>query len=251
MEKDLLASVANTEGDQMPYDRKIRRKNSRLFFVKCLLFPLLIVLLMLGAEKIILSGSNRKMDLTVALSNAKQVHMSLLAFEADYGVFPDDATAASTAKLREFQGQYSNDYLGQLVAGGYAVTEEVFYAHEYGKKRALADDVTDPPSRILEKNECGFSYVLVEDQGKRRGLRLTDRGDLPVLAAPLVNQWGSFEKQSYNGRGAIIRLDGSARVEPLRRSDQKVLTKEGGTLFDSGPGTSWNALKPVVLLPER
>jgi hypothetical protein len=215
-----------------------------------LLFLLVLFVLFLSMIPVAIH-KGRDMDLTHSISNGKYVYSVMMEFQADYGCLPDDATAAAAVEMRGFQGEYSNDYLGQLIAGDYTIAELVFYASDRRYKNKRVDNVIEPATRILEKNECGFSYVMVEDQGKRRGLRLTDRGDLPVLAAPLVNQWGSFEKKSYNGRGAFIRLDGSARVEPLRRSDQKVLTKEGGTLFDSGPGTSWNALKPVVLLPER
>jgi hypothetical protein len=72
------------------------------------------------------------------------------------------------------------------------------------------------------------------------------------LAAPLVNEWGSFEKKSYKGKGVYLRVDGSARSERLRAADQKIeLSPSRQTLFDSGPGTIWGNLKPVVLLPER
>lgn len=192
----------------------------------------------------------RRMDVVRATSNSKQVYITLLDFEADYGHFPDDASAAKAAALNGFVGSYSNDYLGQLIAGGYTKSEEIFYAKDQRFKKRY-DDVISPPLRILEKHECGFSYVMVEENGKRRGLTTEDNGGIPVLVAPLVNEWGSCEKISYNMRGVYLRVDGSARQERLSPSDQKIKLGGGKTLFDTGPDTVWGDLKPVILLPER
>lgn len=153
--------------------------------------------------------------------------------------------------LNGFTGSNSNDYLGQLIAGGYTKSEEIFYAMDKRYSRRIPDDVISPSSQILEKNECGFSYVMVEEKGKRRGLSTKDNGGIPILVAPLVNEWGSCEKSTYDNRGIYLRVDGSARSERLRSSDQKIQIGGGMTLFDKGTSTVWGSLNPVVLLPER
>jgi hypothetical protein len=194
---------------------------------------------------------SRTIRLTQSISNAKQIYLVLMDFEADYGYFPDDHTALKDPALSGFTGSYSNDYLGQLIAGEYTRSEEIFYALDNRHRARKPDDLIAPVSRILEKNECGFSYVLVEEKGKRRGLNTKDNGGIPILVAPMVNQWGACEKTSYDNKAVYLRVDGSARSERLRSSDGKIKLGGGMTLFDTGPSTVWGTLKPVVLLPER
>jgi hypothetical protein len=102
----------------------------------------------------------------------------------------------------------------------------------------------------LQKGECGFGYVMIEEKGKERGLSSKDNGGLPLVVAPIVNSLGVFETKSYAGRGVYLRVDGSARNERLD-SNNKVRVGPL-TLFDTGTGTVWGTeLKPVILLPER
>ena len=243
-EEDVVRHVEEQE--------QLRRNTDRAFVCKCLVFIFVIslVILIIMIKPVILR-SHKKMDMTQAISNSKQVYLVLMDFEADYGHFPDDDTSAFDAKLHDFHGAVSNDYLGQLIASEHTKSEEIFYAYDKRFKPRGGDDVIAPPLRILEKNECGFSYVMVDDKGKRRGLETSDNGGLPILVAPLVNEWGSCDHNSYTGRGVYLRVDGSARSERLRSSDQKLDLGGGITLFESGPSTIWGDLKPVVLLPER
>jgi len=243
-EEDVVRHVEEQE--------KSGREAQQWFVFKCVFLMLLITGVIAIAYSVYRGSGKTKMHYpTMAISNAKQVYLVLMDFEADYGYFPDDHIALKDPALSGFTGSYSNDYLGQLIAGGYTRSEEIFYALDKRHSPRKPDDLIAPVSRILEKNECGFSYVMVEENGKRRGLNTTDNGGIPVLAAPLVNQAGSFEKSSFDNLGVYIRVDGSARKERLRRSDQKMKLPGGTTLFDTGPGTVWGTLKPVVLLPER
>ena len=190
----------------------------------------------------------KKMDMVQAISNSKQIYLVLMDFESDMGKFPDDETAAK-AELHAFRGPHSNDYLGQLIAGGYTKTEQIFYAYDKRYPRK-PDDLISPPEQILQKGECGFGYVMIEEKGKERGLSSKDNGGLPLVVAPIVNSLGVFEMKSYAGRGVYLRVDGSARNERLD-SNNKVRVGPL-TLFDTGTGTVWGAeLKPVILLPER
>ena len=190
----------------------------------------------------------KKMDMVQAISNSKQIYLVLMDFESDMGKFPDDETAAK-AELHAFRGPHSNDYLGQLIAGGYTKTEQIFYAYDKRYPRK-PDDLISPPEQILQKGECGFGYVMIEEKGKERGLSSKDNGGLPLVVAPIVNSLGVFEMKSYAGRGVYLRVDGSARNERLD-SNNKVRVGPL-TLFDTGTGTVWGTeLKPVILLPER
>ncbi len=247
-EKEVLSEV---DVERVAKEQEhVRRATDQSFVKKCVgwFFAILIITgLILMAPSIC---RHKRLRGTQALSNSKQVYLVLLDFESDYGYFPDDASASSDPSLSRFRGSHSNDYLGQLIEGGYTKSEEIFYAYDK-RYNQRPDDVISPSTLILEKNECGFSYVMVEENGKIRGMRTNDPSDLPILLAPLVNEWGSFEKNSYEKRGVYLRVDGTARLEPLRSSDQKIKLSSGKTLFESGAGTMWGHLKPVVLLPDR
>lgn len=244
-----------TEEDVMRHaeeQERQRRDAVKWFAFKCAFMSLVIfIVAVMVSDLYRVNRRSRSYRLTQAISNSKQIYLVLMDFEADYGYFPDDHTALKDPALSGFTGSYSNDYLGQLIAGEYTRSEEIFYALDKRHRARKPDDVISPVSRILEKNECGFSYVMVEENGKRRGLKTTDNGGIPVIVAPLVDPAGSFEKSSFDNQGVYIRVDGSARSERLRRSDQKMKLPGGLTLFDTGPGSFWGSLKPVVLLPER
>lgn len=217
------------------------------FWLKCF-FALLCILIVDALLNPVIWNSTKKMDMTQAISNSKQIYLVLLDFENDMGKFPDDETAAK-AELHAFRGPHSNDYLGQLIAGGYTKTEQIFYAYDKRYPRK-PDDLISPPEQILQEGECGFGYVMIEEKGKERGLSSKDNGGLPLVVAPIVNSLGVFETKSYAGRGVYLRVDGSARNERLD-SNNKVRVGPL-TLFDTGTGTVWGTeLKPVILLPER
>ncbi|MFM2170860.1 MAG: hypothetical protein RI957_1089 [Verrucomicrobiota bacterium] len=207
-EEDVMRHVEQEE--------TVRRQTDWYFLLKFVLVFLFVLAVLAFFMTPSILRAPKKLEMTQAISNSKQVYLVLLDFEADHGKFPDDSTATKHAKLHGFHGACSNRYLGQLIAGGYTKSEEIFYAFDkrYGKRRA--DDVISPMTRILEKGECGFSYVMVEEMAARRGLSTQDNGGIPVLVAPLLNEWGSCEKKSYDGRGVYLRVDGSARSERLK-----------------------------------
>lgn len=245
-----------TEEDVMRHveqQEQLSKAAHRSFVYKCIAWFFIIVFLTYMVPTMIdqyRRGSHRR-DLVNAISNAKQIYLALSDFEADHGFFPDDQTATHASNLKPFTGSFSNDYLGQLIAGGYTRNEDIFMAPNRHYKSLRTDTVISPPGHILEKNECGFSYVMVEDKGKRRGLNSKDNGAIPILAAPMLNPWGTCDAATFNNRGVYLRVDGSARSERLRSSDGKINLPGGMTLFDTGSSTAWGSLKAVVLLPER
>ena len=243
-----------TEEDAERYSQEqeeLRKATDRSFIFKCIAWFCVLVFLLLVVDLLIRNrrrggGGHEWMR---SISNAKQIYLVLMDFEQDYGYFPDDHTALKDPALSRFTGNDSNDYLGQLIAGGYTTSEEIFHALDHRYRGINPDNVITPNARILEKNECGFSYVMVHDKGKLRGLNCKDDCSIPILAAPLVNEWGSCDSSTFNKRGIYLRIDGSARSERLRSSDQKIDLGGGVTLFDPSP--TWGSLKPQVLLPER
>jgi prepilin-type N-terminal cleavage/methylation domain-containing protein len=203
----------------------------------------------------------KKMDMTQAISNSKQVYLVLMDFEADMGNFPDQNTAQNSPELQQFTGNFSNNLLGQLIAGGYTRSEEIFFAkggNPAGNRKP--DDVINPVQRILTQGEVGFAYVLVSggttNNGAPRGLSTSDNGGIPVLCAPVQTGGNDavFKPDPYDNRGVYLRVDGSARSERLNMNNNRINIGGGNTLFGSGIGTVWGvgnaALQPQVLLPQ-
>ena len=235
---------------------KLKYKMRRGFTLVELLVVIAIIATLAGVGVPVIISQRKKGDRTEAVSNAKGIGLALFNFDQDYGSFPSAGDGGTATAVQEnnpnsgytFGTTNSNDYFRQLIAAGHSDNEQMFYAKApYTKKpdRNLKGD------KCLAAGECGFAYVMVEDKGKRRGLTSADPGGIPVLVAPLVNEWGSCDQATFNNRGVYLRVDGSARSERLRSSDQKIMIGGGLTLFDTGPGTVWGPLKPVVLLPER
>ncbi len=230
-------------------ERRVRRQTDMNFIMKCVGAFLLILIAAFFTPFVL--KSPKKPNMTQAVSNSKQIYLVLLDFEQDYGTFPDDKTAKLATKLSDFHGAYSNDYLGQLIAGGYTTSEAIFYAYRKDSSSKPDDDIS-PPSNILEKGECGFSYTMVKDAGVIRGLSTSDNGGIAVLSAILKDDKGSFDPTAYDdNRGVYLRVDGSARQERIHVSDNKVHISGGKTLFETGSQTVWGNLDPIILLPER
>lgn len=202
----------------------------------------------------------KKMDMTQAISNSKQIYLVLMDFEQDMGTFPDQNTATQSPELQAFTGNFANNMLGQLIAGGYTRSEEIFFAkggNPAGNRKP--DDVINPVQRILTQGEVGFSYVLVAGGASNTGLRglsTSDNGGIPILCAP-VQTGGSdavFKPDPYDNRGVYLRVDGAAKSERLNPNDNRIRVGGGNTLFGAGIGTVWgqgtNALQPNVLLAQ-
>lgn len=228
-----------------------RGYGNRAFRIKHVLWVLLGILAFIVVMSPVVREQRKKMDRSHTMNCSKSIYLVLMDFESDFGRFPDDESAAKETDLHQFRGDTANDYLGQLIAGGYTKSEMIFHTNDRRYEIQLPDDVISPPSRIMEKNECGFSYVMAEVNGKRRGLSTDDHGSLPILVSPLVDKGGTCDASSFANYGVYLRIDGSVMSERLRSSDQRIPLKQGGTIFESGPGTMWGNLKPVVLLPDR
>lgn len=230
-------------------ERRVRRQTDVNYILKCVgVFILLLLAAIVFAP--VIFKSRKKTDMTQTVSNAKQVYLVLLDFESDYGTFPDDNSAKLGPKLSDYHGAYSNDYLGQIIADGYTTSESIFYAYRKGSSKK-PDDVISPPANILEKGECGFAYTMVKDAGTIRGLSTKDNPGIPIVSAIVTDDKGSFDPKSYDNRGVYLRVDGSARSERTRVSDNKVRISGGKALFETGSLTVWGNLDPIILLPER
>ena len=232
---------------QVPQERHAGRPAFRMKHVLWFLLGIVVFAVVMTPMVI---DKRKQMDRSQAMNNCRPIYLVLMDFESDMGSFPEDIVA-STNELYAFRGETSNDYLGQLIAGGYVKSEKIFWTTDMKSAAGPPDEVISPPSRILEKNECGFSYVMMEVNGKRRGLSTDDMGGMPILVTPLVDPTGVCNPKTYAHQAVYLRVDGSVVSERLRSSDQKIPLQRGGTLFDQGASTMWGSSKPVVLLPDR
>ena len=231
-------------------ERRVRRQTNVNFILKCVGAFILLILIAAVCIPVVLLPHKKPHYLNQTISNSKQIYLLMMEFESDYGTFPDDHTATLSPELSGFHGAFSNDYLGQLIAGGYTNSEIIFYAYRKGSSR-ITNEVISPPSYILEKGECGFAYTMVKDSGMIRGLSSKDNPGIPLLSAIVTDDKGSFDATSYKERGVYLRVDGSARSERINASDNKVHIRGGKTLFENGSLTAWGNLDPIILLPER
>jgi hypothetical protein len=132
-------------------EETVRRQTDWHFLLKFVLVFLSVLAVLAFFMTPSILRAPKKLEMTQAISNSKQVYLVLLDFEADHGKFPDDSTATKHANLHGFHGACSNRYLGQLIAGGYTKSEEIFYAFDKRYDKRRADDVISPMTRIVRK----------------------------------------------------------------------------------------------------
>lgn len=171
---------------------------------------------------------NKKAAMTEATSNAKQIFYLLIEFDEDYRRFPTDATAVD--QLAGYQGKYSNDYLAQLIQGGYTKSEEIFYANGGSSRGKRPDNVITSRDDQLSEGECGFAYI--------KDLDVTANGKTPVLLAPMYGDGYRFNTDIYKGKAVTLRVDGAVKQLLLNKDRHAKLGPEK-TLFDAGPDSVW------------
>lgn len=199
----------------------------------------------------------KKMDMTQAISNSKQIYLVLMDFESDKGTFPSDITAGTDAALSTFLGAKN---LGQLIGGGYTTSEEIFYSKGGNPAGNIKpDDVITLPADVLKAGENGFAYVTVTggSPAVTRGLSTSDNGGMAILVTPVTTGGSSAvcKPDPFDNRGVYLRVDGSARAERLTAAFEIKIGSAGAPpvdrlLFDAGAGTVWAGYTPVVTLPE-
>ena len=86
--------------------KKLSRKGFTL--VELLVVIAIIVALAALATPAILK-QRKKVDMTQAVSNSKQIYLLLMDFEGDFGAFPDATTAAASNNAQQFTGNFSNN----------------------------------------------------------------------------------------------------------------------------------------------
>ena len=168
-------------------------------------------------------------DRTKALSNIRQIGLSLFEFESEFGSFPNAETAPvvkaySKTPLTLGSGS-SNQLFRQLIAHGLK-SEKPFHAKISGSRRP--DDLFEDDAHALAPGECGYTYVM--------GLISTMDPGTPVVFTPAIPNTFLCDPNVFSGRAIILRLDNSATAMPVME-DGRVNVGGGGTMLD--PNQPW------------
>lgn len=168
---------------------------------------------------------------------------ALLEFDAEYGRFPDESTASA---VRENTGsppvlgtKTSNGFFRQIIASGLAQSEVMFHAEIPGTHKP--DGIFDS-AYMLEKGECGFSYIV--------GLSAKSNPARPLVVTPLIPGTDRFDPVPFNGYAVVLRVDGGPTVMVLPINQHgEVIDSSGKHIFDPA-NPIWGGEKPVIVWPE-
>ncbi len=208
---------------------KLTKRNiSKGFTLVELLVVIAIIAALAAMATPVIMKQNKKAAMTEATSNAKQIFYLLVEFDQDYGEFPGDDTAVD--ELSGYSGSNSNDYLAQLIEGGYTKSEEIFYAKGGASNNKKPDNVITNKTDQLKKGECGFAYI--------KGMSTSDNSGRPVLFAPYDTSQ-KFKPDPYDGKAVVLRIDGAVKQLLLNKTSNEAKIGGGKTLFATGADTVW------------
>lgn len=176
-----------------------------------------------------------------AVSNGKQIALCLYDFDESYGAFPSSATSrlvkASSHSSWTLGDATSSELFQQLLVSGCASQEDYFYARTPWSKTPDNDSSTE--SKALEAGECGFAYIA--------GLSLKDDPFTPVCVSPLEPGKLTFDREQFDGKAVIVRIDNNVVALPIDPSGHVILN--GLDLFDPRQ-PFWHGKTPDVKWPK-
>jgi hypothetical protein len=186
------------------------------------------------------------------MNNGKSMVLALTDFSSEYGGFPDRETAKavteSTGSTLNLSGDTANDYFRQLIAAGVAKSEDPFFSKTpYSTKKP--DNQFKQSADALKAGEVGFGYIMnglvaLGNDDPNRIVAVT-----PLLAA---NTKGEFDIGPLDGKAAMVYLDQSVKMLPIREDNKKVAVTGSKTLLDTGENTMWGTdIKPVIKAPKK
>ena len=181
-----------------------------------------------------------KAHMTQAISNARSFSLALFEFEAEYGSFPNAATAplvAEDAGTPVIRGSSSNARFRQLFQAKIIQSEVAFYAKSVGTHKP---DGNISGNNALAPGECGFGYI--------ENIRTDDGVPRPIAMAPFKSGSTEFDPMPFAGKAVVLWSDSSVRYLPIDRSTGEA-TLDGQNLLDPSHPV-WGGITPSLLLPE-
>lgn len=176
-------------------------------------------------------------DRTKALSNIRQIGLSLFEFESEFGSFPNVETvpavkAYSKTPLTLGSGS-SNQLFRQLIAHGLK-SEKPFHAKIPGSRRP--DDLFEDDAHALAPGECGYTYVM--------GLNSRMDPGTPVVFTPAIPNTLLCDPNVFSGRAVVLRVDNSATAMSVM--DDGRVNFGGGRAMLDGSQPWWNGKAPDI-----
>jgi hypothetical protein len=176
---------------------------------------------------------------TVAMSNIRQIGLTLFAFDEEYGRFPDASTIpavqATTGTTLHLGDSSSNQLFRQLLAT-VGTSEQIFWA-KTPATRKKPNDVLGADA--LAPGECAYSYVA--------GLTSSGDPETPVVMIPMIRGTLKFDPKPFDGKAIVLNLDSSANALTIEENGDVLLN--GMNLFDPRQ-PFWNGKTPDIKYPE-
>ncbi|MEK7952972.1 type II secretion system protein [Luteolibacter soli] len=216
-----------------------------------LLVVIVIIAALAGLSAPVILKQRKAADRTEAINNVKQINLSFIDFDNDYGSFPDNDTAAdvkdATGSSLNFGGTFSNDYFRQMIAAG-TKSEKIFWCKtSYSPKKG--DDIITG-EKALAAGEVGFGYVM---KSQTDGLGTSSDPGIPVCVTPLYKaqpNW-EFDPEPYGEKAVVLRIDGSAKPETIRTDNRYISIQGSRFLQTTGDNTPWGTdINPVLRAPQ-
>jgi len=174
-----------------------------------------------------------------AISNLRQIGLTLFAFEEEYGRFPDATTIPAvkefTSTTLALGDNSSNDLFRQLLAT-VGRSEQIFWTKTPATRKKPNDVLGED---ALVPGECAFSYVA--------GLTSSGDPEAPIVMAPLIRGTWKFDREAFGGRAIVLFLDSSATHLPIDKNGDVLLN--GMNLFDPRQ-PFWRGKAPDIKYPE-
>lgn len=178
---------------------------------------------------------------TSAVSNLRQIGLSLFEFQTDYGRFPDGITATEikrkTGTILTLSDRTSNDIFVQLLASGIAQSESFFATHTSETRKPDGDWSSD--ANALESGETGFAYIS--------GLSAKDNPSCPVVFGPVTPGTKIINARPFDHKAVFLKLDNS--VSSFQISSKDLVLVNGIDILDPAHPI-WAGKPPVVKWPK-
>jgi prepilin-type N-terminal cleavage/methylation domain-containing protein len=219
------------------------RKSHRGFTLVELLVVIAIIVALAALATPQIFKALKRADLVEALNNVKQVKYSMDAFASDFdGQFPNDDTGPQVVEGGTGQGS-SNDYFRQLFLAGTTDSEFIFWVKKSPiAKKSPPDDKISQTGRpeaalILQAGDCHWAYM--RDQNN------TSKGARPLILDGYQSGGNQFNRDLWDGKVVVMRIDGSAKAVRMRLSDDKILDASNQDMLSSN-ATAWQGSGEVA-----
>lgn len=182
----------------------------------------------MGAQK-------AKVQQATAVMHLRQIGLALFEFDADYGSFPNEKTAAlvkeATDSKANLKTTTSNDFFYQLIAAKIIDTDGIFTLDSPKKGE-------EAPKPLESIKKCAFSYLT--------GINASGNPSRPLVLAPLISGKKTFDSALLGGKAAVLFVDCSAKLFPIEKDGRVMI--DGMDIFDPAQ-PFWKGEVPAIAWP--